>query len=158
MADIQILVGSVKGTAEKTAQAVAVLLERLEHRVELNYAPLPADLMRDPQEILIVCCSTTGKGELPDNMYPLYNRLDDGVVDLTGRVYGAIALGDSYFREFAQGGLMMENALYRAGAKRVGEICMLDAQFDDNQPKTAMQWAVNWQVELATVSSSITAG
>lgn len=144
MAKIQILVGTVNGTAGQSANAVGQVLNHQGHQVRVNQEPSARDLIQDTEEVLLVCCSTTGEGELPRNIYPLFLALDDQAVDLHGRYYGVIALGDSGYRFFAQAGYMMENALYMSGAKRVGEICVLDAKRVTNHPLAAAQWASEW--------------
>ena len=148
MAKIQILVGTVNGTAWQTATAVAHVLNHQGHQVRVTSEPTAQDLQQDPEEVLLVCCSTTGEGELPRNIYPLFLALDDQAVDIKDRRYGVIALGDSGYRHFAQGGYMMENALYQCGAKRVGEICILDAKTVANHPLAAAQWANHWVDDL----------
>ena len=150
MAKIQILVGSVNGTALQTAMAVAHVLNHQGHQVRVNDEPRPQDVTQGQDEALLVCCSTTGEGELPANIYPLFLALDDRAVNLEGRHYGVIALGDSGYPHFAQGGYMMENALYMSGAKRVGEICALDAKKVLNHSLAAAQWANEWVIELAS--------
>jgi len=149
MAKIQILVGTVNGTASQSATAVAQVLNHQGHQVRVNEAPKARDLLQDTEEVLLVCCSTTGEGDLPRNIYPLFLALDDQAVDLQGRCYGVIALGDSGYRCFAQAGYMMENALYMAGAKRAGDICILDAKQVANHPLAAAQWASEWAVSLS---------
>lgn len=144
MAKIQILVGTVNGTAWQSANAVAHVLNHQGHQVHVNDEPKAQDLLQDQDEVLLVCCSTTGEGELPHNIYPLYLALDDQAVDLKGRLYGVIAFGDSGYRHFAQAGYLMENALYMSGAKRVGEVCTLDAKRVVNHPLAAAQWANEW--------------
>jgi flavodoxin len=144
MAKIQILVGSVNGMAWQSANAVARVLNHQGHQVRVNDEPRAQDLLEERGEALLVCCSTTGEGELPRNIYPLFLALDDGAVNLQGRHYGVISLGDSSYLHFAQAGLMLENALYMAGATRVGDICTLDAKKITNHPLAAAQWANEW--------------
>jgi len=144
MAKIQILVGTVNGTAWQSALAVAKVLNHLGHQVRVNSEPKAQDVLQDKDELLLVCCSTTGEGDLPRNIYPLFLALDDQAVDLKGRGYGVIALGDSGYHYFAQAGYRMENALYMSGAKRVGEVCVLDAKRVANHPLAAAQWANQW--------------
>lgn len=144
MAKIQIIVGSVNGTALKTATAVAHVLNHQGHEVRLNEQPSARDLEQDVNEALLVCCSTTGQGELPRNLYPLYLALEDQAVAIQGRPYGVIALGDSGYQYFAQAGLLLENVLYMSGAKRVGDVCILDAKKITNHPLAAAQWANDW--------------
>jgi MioC protein len=149
MAKIQILVGTVNGTSLQTARAVAHVLNHQGHQVRVNDQPSIQHLQQDQDEVLLVCCSTTGEGELPHNIYPLYLSLDDQAVNLTGRYYGVIALGDSGYRYFAQAGYMLENALYMSGAKRIGDVCTLDAKQVANHPLTAAQWANEWVAGLS---------
>lgn len=148
MAKIQILAGSVNGTALQTAMAVAHVLNHQGHDVMVNTEPKPDDLLQDPDEALLVCCSTTGKGELPPNLYPVFYALDDEVINLENRQYGVISLGDSGYHHFANAGFVMENALYICGGKRIGDICTLDARKVTNHPLAAVQWANKWVDEL----------
>jgi len=89
------------------------------------------------------------RGELPSYLYPLFYALDTQSVNLEGRRYGVIALGDSGYQHFAQAGYMLENALYTSGARRIGEMCVLDARRVDNHPLVAAQWANDWVMGLA---------
>ena len=144
MAKINIIVGSTNGTAWQTAKAVAHILTHQGHQTRVSDEPSAKDLQQDKEEVLLICCSTTGEGELPSNIYPLFLALDDQAINITGRLYGVIALGDSGYNHFAQAGYMMENALYSSGAKRVGDICTLDAKEISNHPLAAAQWAKEW--------------
>jgi MioC protein len=150
MVKIQIIVGTVSGRAWQTAHAVAHVLNHQGYQVRVNDEPSIQDLQHDRDEVLLVCCSTTGEGDLPPNLYPLYYALDEQIVDLTGRHYGVIALGDSGYRHFAQAGYMMENALYLSGAKRIGDVYTLDARRVTNHPLTAAQWANEWVAGFAS--------
>jgi MioC protein len=149
MIKIQILVGTVNGTAVQSAMAVAHVLNHQGHEVRVNDEPRVQDLQQNQDEVLLVCCSTTGQGELPHNIYPLFLALDEQAVDLKGRRYGVIALGDSGYQHFARAGYMMESALYMSGAKRVGDVCTLDAKCITNHPLAAAQWANSWVAELS---------
>lgn len=148
MAKIQIIVGSMNGRALQTATAVAHVLNKQGHAVRLNDEPTVNDLQQDPDEALLVCCSTTGNGDLPTGLLDVFLALDNEVVKLKGRPYGVIALGDSGYQHFAQAGFMMENALYTAGATLIGEVCTLDARKVNNHPLSAALWANDWVAAL----------
>jgi len=150
MAIIQMLAGSVNGTAEKTAHAVAHVLRHQGHEVRVNDEPGPRDLLHDRNEVLLFCYSTTDQGELPRQLHSVFYALDDQAVDLSGRYYGVIALGDSGYQYFAQAGFLMENAFYTAGAKRVGDVCTLDSRRITNHPLAAAHWANEWVTRLAS--------
>lgn len=144
MAKVQIIVGTVKGTAWKAAQSAAVILEKLGHEAYVNEETTAQDLMRDPDEILLICSSTTGDGEIPPNIRPVFSALDNEAVNLSGRKYGVIALGDRGYPRFAHAGLLLEDALYRCGGSRIGEILSVDAQVEDRPHVTAALWAKDW--------------
>ena len=46
-------------------------------------------------EAFLSVTSTTGMGELPDNLLPLYHALRDQLPDWRGRPAAVLALGDS---------------------------------------------------------------
>lgn len=144
MATIQIIVGTVNGTAWKAAQSAAAILNALGHQSQVNEEPRPQDLLRNPEEMLLICCSTTGDGEVPRNIYPVYSALDNETLDLSGRHYAVIALGDRGFPRFAHAGLLLEDALYRSGARPIGNMLTIDAQQDDRPHFTAALWAKSW--------------
>ena len=144
MAKIQIIVGTVKGSAWKAAQSAAIILEKLGHEAQVNEETRVSDLTRDPDEVLLVCCSTTGDGEIPRNIYPVYSVLEHEAVNLSGRRYGVIALGDRGYPRFAHAGLLLEDAFYRSGARRVGDVLTIDAQVEDRPHVAAALWVKEW--------------
>ena len=95
MSHIQILVGSVTGTAERIADLAAERLQTLGHQVTVNRFAQLDDLLRSPEEVLLICTSNTGSGDLPDNLQPLYVQLTREFPPIAGRLYGLINLGDS---------------------------------------------------------------
>ncbi|HMW49998.1 MAG TPA: flavodoxin domain-containing protein [Cellvibrionaceae bacterium] len=154
MAKFLIVVGTVNGHAFAAAQGAAALLKKLGHSTQINVETQPADLLRDADEIILACCSTTDQGKLPYNIYPLYRALEDQQLDLSNRHYGVIALGDSYFppSQYALGGISLENAFYSCGAKRIGDIGLLDAQSVDNYPLAAALWVQNWLQKIPAIN------
>ena len=144
MAKIQIIVGTVNGTAWKAAESAAVILQKMGHQAQVNEETTPQDLLRDPDEILLVCSSTTGHGEIPRNIYPVYSVLNNEALDLRGRRYGVIALGDSGFPRFAHAGFLLEDAFYRSGARRLGQMFTIDAQTEERPHVAAALWAKDW--------------
>ena len=71
MAAIRILTGSVYGGALLTARRIKQELEPEGHTVTVLENPTLADIT-DNQDALLVCTSTTGQGEIPDNLLPFY--------------------------------------------------------------------------------------
>src|SRR5690606_32728269 len=119
MASIQILVGSVMGTAETVAEAGAAELRQLNHEVTVN---LPADvneILCYHDEVPLICTSNTGSGELPDIIQPLYLQLTRDFPRIARRGYGVINVGDSSYTTFDEGGRVLDEAFGDLGAQRV---------------------------------------
>jgi len=144
MASIQILVGSVFGGAEQVAELAANRLRELGHSVSINTWARPEDLVRDPGEILLLCHSNTGAGDLPDNIQPLYIHLTRDYPRIAGRRYGVINLADSSYSTFNEGGQMLDAAFADLGAQRIGEPLVLDACSGDNPEQLTLAWINDW--------------
>ena len=144
MASIQILVGSVYGRAEQIADIALQHLRELGHQVSLNTYARPEDLVREKDEILLLCHSNTGAGELPDNIQPIYRHLIRDYPRIAGKRYGVINLGDSSYTTFNEAGRMLDAAFADLGATRVGEPLVLDASTGDNPEFLTREWLTTW--------------
>ena len=69
---VAILSGSVYGTAEEVARHAAQLLGDADFETFLNPRATLADIQAFGPQALLAVTSTTGMGELPDNLMPLY--------------------------------------------------------------------------------------
>ncbi len=144
MSKIQIFIGSVYGGAEQVAEVVSEELSKLGHEVSLNTYARAEDLARDPEEIILLCHSNTGSGDLPDNIQPLYLHLTRDYPRIAGRRYGVVNLGDSSYMTFNDAGKMLDAAFEDLGAQRIGEPLVLDASSGDDAATLAREWAQNW--------------
>lgn len=148
MASIQILVGSVMGTAETVAETVAAELRQLNHEVTVNFQADVNDILRDNDEVLLICTSNTGSGELPDNIQPLYLQLTRDFPQIAGRRYGVINLGDSSYTTFNEGGRALDEALADLGAQRVGGPLVIDACEGMDAEEESIVWVKEWAKQL----------
>jgi MioC protein len=148
MPQIHIIVGSVMGTALEVAEAVGATLEGCGHgcRIDANFKP--GQLGDDPDEVLLICTSNTGMGDLPANIAPLYQHLVRDYPAVAGRRYGIINLGDSSYPNFAQAGVTLDEALADLGAVRIGQPLVLDAIYSDDPADEACTWAQAWEQQL----------
>lgn len=148
MAKIQILVGSIYGGAEQVAEVAAAQLRELGHEASLNTYARPQDLVRDENEILLLCHSNTGSGELPDNIQPIYLHITRDYPKLAGKRYGAINLADSSYTTFNDAGRMLDDAFADLGAVRIGQPLVLDACSGDNPETLTTDWINTWAKQL----------
>lgn len=142
---ITILVGTMTGTAEMVAQEVQSSLEGAGHQSSIQAMDgLDASVFQGGGTFLI-CTSTYGNGDVPDNAQALFASLESVRPDLSGLTYGLIALGDRTYKDtFCQGGLRFDALLTELGARRAGEILKHDASSGTMPEEVAAQWVVPW--------------
>lgn len=144
MASIQILIGSVYGAAEQVAEIAAEKLREHGHQVTLNTYARAQDLTRDADEILLLCHSNTGSGELPDNILPIYLHINRDYPRIAGKRYGVINLADSSYSTFNEAGRMLDAAFADLGAVRIGEPLVIDACVGDDADAMTRDWIDEW--------------
>ena len=144
MAHIIILVGTMYGNALEAARACSVELAAKGHQVRIAEAPAYADMTADKDATLLICTSSTGMGDLPDTIMPLYCELLDESPSLFGRQYGLIGLGDSSYDNFNGGARTLDALFQDLGAKRIGEPLFIDGRVDYEPEKPAADWVKSW--------------
>lgn len=148
MTAVTVLVGSVYGGALMTARELSKQFRAKGHCIRVVEEPKLEDLTanRDP---VLVCTSTTGQGEVPPGLLPLYLGLRDQMPMQEGRPFGIIVLGDSSYGDtFCGAGDLMEEALLEVAAVKVGETLRIDA-LEVTEPETvAIPWFEAWLRQL----------
>lgn len=145
MADILILVGTESGNAQMVADLLKEELAKDGHAVEVEAKAKGAAARLARRGVVLVCCSTHGEGELPENIRPLYDELARTRPDLSHLRYGVIALGDQSYREtFCRGGKTIDALLASLGAERIGERLEIDACTQPLPDEEALDWAKEW--------------
>ena len=142
---VTILVGTMTGTAQLCAQEMELALDDGETEV--------ATLMMDGLDssvfgrdgVFLICTSTYGQGDVPDNARALYEDLTSARPDLSRVRYGVFGLGDrTYAETFNFGGKRFDEILTDLGAKRIGERHMHDASSGVLPEETALEWCQDW--------------
>ena len=148
MANILILVGTESGNAQMVADAVKEPLEAAGHAVAItDRAASAADFAG--HDVLLVCSSTHGNGDIPTNILPLHDELDRAGADLSPWRYGVIALGDrTYADTFTFGGKRLDALFERLGARKVGERLEVDASTQPLPDEEALGWVQGWMEQL----------
>jgi len=143
--DITILVGTMTGTADMVAQEAQQALETAGHKASIRMMDdLDASVFQTGGTFLI-CTSTYGAGDVPDNAQHLFASLETGRPKLDNVTYGIIALGDTTYKDtFCQGGKRFDQLLTELGAKRAGQMLMHDASSGTLPEELAAQWVVPW--------------
>lgn len=147
---ITVLVGTMTGNAELVAGAVRDVLAGAGHAAEI----LPMDNLRpdvfERQGIFLICTSTYGQGDVPDNARDLYEALQTQKPDLGAVRYGVIGLGDSTYQDtYNNGGKLFDTLLTELGATRIGTRMEHNASGGTFAEDDAVEWAKAWIGELA---------
>jgi MioC protein len=152
---VTILVGTMTGTAQLCAQEMELALDDGETEVEtVMMDGLDASVFSRPS-VFLICTSTYGQGDVPDNARALYEDLKQARPDLSHVRYGVFGLGDhTYAETFNFGGKRFDDILTELGARRIGERHMHDASSGILPEETALEWCQQW---LAKVKEAQTA-
>ncbi|MCQ8848544.1 FMN-binding protein MioC [Alteromonas stellipolaris] len=108
----EIIVGTMLGASEYVAEAIAKTLEQQGNTFTIHLEPTLSDVNKD--STWIVCTSTHGAGELPDNIQPFAKSLKGA--DLNGVNFYVIGLGDTSYDTFCHGAKEIETTMKNTGA------------------------------------------
>lgn len=146
---ITILVATMGGTAEMVAEEIASQLDAAGHRARITMMDEIAigDIHAG---VYIVCSSTYGIGEVPDNGKALFEAMRAEQPDLSGVLYGVVGLGDSiYPNTFCFGGKNFDDMFAALGAVRIGDRLNHDRRSPIFPEDAASEWAKKWVALLA---------
>jgi MioC protein len=143
--DITILVGTMTGTAQLVAQELELRIDHGETRAQARLMDNLDAAVFEGGSLFLICTSTYGQGDVPDNAKQLYESLQNARPDLSHIRYGVIALGDrTYAETFCNGGRRFDRILTELGAKRIGEILLHDASAGTMPEEVAAEWIDGW--------------
>lgn len=149
-----ILVGTMTNTAEYVAQAIEMDCADLVPTIEVRMMDGLDITVLEEDALYVICSSTYGAGDVPDNARHLYESLGNEPKYLGTVRYGVIALGDSaYPQTFCNGGLRFDERLADLGAVRIGDVFRHDASAGTEPEVVCTAWARDW-LALALVASA----
>ncbi|WP_373767553.1 FMN-binding protein MioC [Glaesserella sp.] len=135
---ICIITGSTLGGAEYVADHLNDVLTEQGYQVELfNQAEL-ADIQH--QTSLLVVTSTHGAGELPENIQPLFQQIDESDLDFSQMKFSVIGLGSSDYDTFCNAVNIVEQSLTAKGATQVCESLRIDVVNNFDHDGSAEEW------------------
>ena len=147
MSSFQIIVGSMLGGTEYVAEACEEQLNTLGHQVNLHLIPQFPSILSDTlaqktidKQTWLICTSTHGAGEFPDNIQAFVSDLKNCEQDLSSINFMIIAIGDSSYDTFCKAGLDISNLLKTKGCYGLCDINMLDMSKDIDPEELAQEW------------------
>ena len=156
---LKILVGTMTSTADYVAQAIQMDCADLVGDIEvllmdnLDISVFSPEQAKDA--IYLICSSTYGSGDVPDNARALYESMSAQPQFLGHVRYGVIALGDrTYMQTFCFGGKKFDERLQDLGAQRIGEVWCHDASSGTMPETEGTAWCRQWLTEALQTSAA----
>ncbi|MDP6879595.1 MAG: FMN-binding protein MioC [Alteromonas macleodii] len=132
----EIIVGTMLGAAEYVADAIAEKLDASGHTHTIHAEPNLDDIKKE--STWIVCTSTHGAGELPDNIQPFAKQLEGA--DLSAVNAYVIGLGDTSYDTFCFGAKEMEKHIKNAGGTLITDALYIDVLEHPIPEDAAVEW------------------
>ncbi|WP_409487637.1 flavodoxin [Pseudomonas promysalinigenes] len=147
---VAIISGSVYGTAEEVARHAEALLKAQGFEAWHAARATAQDLEGFAPAALLAVTSTTGMGELPDNLMPLYSSLRDTLpAALRGLPGAVIGLGDSSYGDtYCGGGEQVRELFAELGVREVLPMLTLDASETVTPEADAEPWLAQFAQAL----------
>ena len=132
----EIIVGTMLGAAEYVADAIAEKLDASGHTHTIHAEPNLDEIKTE--STWIVCTSTHGAGELPDNIQPFAKQLEGE--DLSAVNAYVIGLGDTSYDTFCFGAKEMEKHIKNAGGTLITDALYIDVLEHPIPEDAAVEW------------------
>lgn len=145
MSTIFLVTGTVTNTATAVAMACADYLRGAGHEVVLNEQASVASMNAAGPDAVLIVTSTTGHGDIPNNLLPFYSELEAEFPLLKGRPFGVISLGDSsYSKTFCRAGALMEERMRGLQGEQPIPRVTIDATETQTPDVDALFWLKEW--------------
>jgi MioC protein len=139
MSSFQIIVGSMLGGSEYVAEACEETLTALGHQVELHFQPDFAQILTEKQ-IWLICTSTHGAGDYPDNIQAFATDLENSDQDLSSVKFLTIGIGDSSYDTFCYAAKNINKLLLSKGCIELIPLITLDMSEDIDPEERSQVW------------------
>jgi MioC protein len=149
-----ILVASMSGTAEMVADELEGALRATGQASKIVRMERASLAMFAKRTNYIICSSTYGRGDVPDNGQAFYQLLVQERPDLSHVRYGVVALGDmTYTATFCGGGAKFDQVLAELGAQRLVPRMQHDAKSGIFPEVQALQWLQGWLKQFRLIAA-----
>ncbi len=144
MSSFQIIVGSMLGGTEYVAEACEETLQAFGHQTKLHLQPDLTQISTDNQTWLI-CTSTHGAGDYPDNIQNYVRDLGSNDQDLSSVKILVLGIGDTSYDTFCLAAINIEKLLNSRGCTSISKIKTLDMSQDIDPEALGQQWITDLQ-------------
>ena len=155
MSSIQIIVGSMLGGTEYVAEACEETLNELDHKVDIHLKPDLNSIISNTfstkneqkkhdnsskKPLWIICTSTHGAGDYPDNIKQFTSDLTNCDQDLSTVSFLTIGIGDSSYDTFCKAAIEISKLMISKGCMEITPIKTFDMSEDIDPEELAPQW------------------
>jgi len=147
MSSFQIIVGSMLGTTEYVGEACEEQLNNLNHQATVHLKPDFSSILAhtfpandEINSTWLICTSTHGAGDYPDNIQTFVEDLKNCEQDLSSINFMIIAVGDSNYDTFCKAGVDINKLLITKGCNELIAIKKLDMSKDIDPEDQAQAW------------------
>lgn len=156
---ITLLVATMSGTAEMVADELMDALQDAGYPSLIRRMEKVDAATLSEGGLFLICSSTYGTGDVPDNGQPLYRGLCASRPDLSAMRYGLVGLGDSTYSATFCGGPKRWDAIFsELGATRLGTMLCHDRRSAIYPEDAALAWLKDWLPHLADAGYGREAG
>ena len=144
MEKVNLVFGTVYGSAQFVAETLTSKIAELDFETNLIQSSDLTGFVPKEDELLIIVTSTTGQGDLPDDIAPWFAEIKSAAPYLPGLRYSIIGLGDSSYETFCGAAKQFDELFAELGAKPLTARLDIDA-CETMEPETdAVQWISTW--------------
>ena len=142
---INIIVGTETGTAEYVADEIHALFEQNQLTADITLSPDITDI--EKMTHCIVCTSTHGAGDIPQNLQSFVLSIQQNNPDLSHLQFVVIALGDSSYDTYCQAGKSVFSLFESHKANALIPLITIDAMDDELPEDIVLPYLIN-KIEL----------
>ncbi len=144
MKKVNIVFGTVYGSAQFVAETLAGDLSAAGHEAQIIESEALANFIPTESELLLMVSSTTGQGDLPDNILPWFEIIRSKGLYLPNLQYAVVGLGDSSYETFCGAAKQLDELFAELGGQPVAPTLKLDACETMEPESDASAWLKSW--------------
>ncbi|GAB2698030.1 FMN-binding protein MioC [Aliiglaciecola aliphaticivorans] len=144
MASYEIIVGTMLGASEYVADALLETLQANGHSANIHLSPDIEDIPCTGN--WLICTSTHGAGELPDNIQGFAKQIENKALDDVA--FLVVGLGDSSYDTYCYGAKTMQQLLQNSGAKLLSPAIHIDVLNHPIPEEPAVEWLTSYLQQI----------
>ena len=142
---MKIYVGSQLENSRGVANEIISLLEYYDKNINISVCDLNDLINYDKEEDVLIICSTTGNGDIPENGSKLWRTIkkrDFNKLHFDGLRYLILGLGDTNYFDFCGAAKKLTKRLQELGATELSPLVTIDEETNDYEEKIDVMYTL----------------